>query len=277
MFHLDGKEYKKLALHGGGTPMLGVYLGMFEKLNFDESILNIPFITSSAGSMAILFFLMKKIMKNTDIRAIFTKIFSIILEEFENVLSNFEQKGIVSSQLFDDLISTECSLIYNMTFKDLSELYPNLDWTICCSKYNNYEFSLITYGPHTPGVKIWKACLGSMSVPILFEPVEINGTLNSDGSLAAWVQELDLIDDQTVLHIGASKASNEFGDTVYTGVSLIDELIGFFSCSLMNMVRKPVPSHGILTTEFLTSITKDIFSEEYIESGKLIAEKFVLK
>ena len=277
MFYLDGKEYKKLALHGGGTPMLGVYLGMFENLKFDESILNIPFITSSAGTMAMMFFLMKKIMKNTDIKAVFSKIFSNFWEEIENVLSNFEQKGIISSKFIDNQISTECPSIYNITFKDLSELYPKLDWTICCSKYDNYEFSLTTYGPHTPDVKLWKACLASMSVPIIFEPIEINGTLNCDGSLASWVKELGLIDDQTVLHIGPSASCNQFEDTINTGVLLVDEFIRFASCSFMRMTRHPTPSHGVLRTEYNCSIAKDIFSEEYIESGKLIAEKFVLK
>ena len=142
MIHFDGKDYQKIALHGGGSPMFGHYVGLFETLRWFEDFesFSVPLITSSAGSMAILYFVLKMKDENKDVSYVFSK----IVEECENVLSNLDQRSVVSFEYLDNLISTDFECIYNMTFKDLNEINPDFEWTICCSKYDNYEFSLKT-------------------------------------------------------------------------------------------------------------------------------------
>ena len=275
MIHFDGKDYRKLALHGGGHPMFGHYVGLFEMLKWFEDFesFSVPLITSSAGSMAIMYFILKMKDKNKDVSYIFSK----IVEECENVLSNIDQKSVVSFEFLDNLVSTDFECMYNMTFKDLNEMNPNFEWTICCSKYDNYEFSLKTYGTHTPDVVIWKACLASASLPIMFPPIEIDGCLNCDGGFSNWVEGLDIIDDESILHIATEKNSINIGFQINTELMLIDELLKFSMCCFLGMMKKKEPIHGVNRIHFAPSIHKHFLSEEYIESGKLMAEKFILK
>ena len=275
MIQFDGKDYKKLALHGGGNPMFGHYVGLFETLRLFEDFesFNIPLITSSAGSMAILYFILKMKDANKDVSCIFSK----IVEECENVLSNLDQRSVVSFDFLDKLVCTDFECVYNMTFKDLHEINPNFEWTICWSKYDNFEFSLQTYGTHTPDVVIWKACLASMALPIIFPPIEINGCLNCDGYFCDWIEELDIADDESILHIGVKKDLTSIGIKINTEIMLIDELLNFTICSFLRMVKMKEPIHGVNRIDFPASIHKHFLSEEYIESGKLMAAKFVLK
>ncbi len=270
MVNFDGKEYKRLALHGGGNPMFGHYVGLFETLKWfeDWESFNIPLITSSAGSMAILYFL----LKNED-KEVVNSMFSKASEEFENVLENIEQKSVISFDFLKNIFNTQFASVKDITFRDLNEMYPNLEWTVCCSKYDNFEFSLQTYGTHTPEVLVWKACIASMAIPIIFEPVEINGCLNCDGDLSNWVEKMNLIDDSDVLHIGPAKNSNGIGLDVITDIPLLDEAIKMAICCFLRMFKAKQPAHGILRTEFISSIHRHFLSEEYIESGKLMAEK----
>ena len=279
MVHFDGKDYTKIALHGGGSPMVGHYVGLFESLKWFEDFesLNTPLITCSAGSMAIFYFIYKIKNKGENVYEDFSKLYSIVHEECENVLSNLDQRSIVSFDFMDNLISTTFECMYNMTFKDLNELNPNFEWTICCSKYDNFEFSLETYGTHTPDVVIWKACLASMALPILFPPIEINGFLNCDGDFCDWIEGLDLVDDESILHIGPKKKLKNVGIQSNTELMLIDELLNFSMCCYLKMMKKKEPTHGINRIEFPALIHKHYLSEEYIESGKLMAKKFVLK
>tara|TARA_B110000027_G_C16110073_1_gene297295 strand:+ start:962 stop:1789 length:828 start_codon:yes stop_codon:yes gene_type:complete len=275
MIHFDGKDYQKIALHGGGSPMFGHYVGLFETLKWFEDFesFSVPLITSSAGSMAIMYFILKMKDKNKDVSYIFSK----IVEECENVLSNLDQKSVVSFEFLDNLVSTDFECMYNMTFKDLNEINPNFEWTICCSKYDDYEFSLKTYGTHTPDVVIWKACLASMALPVIFPPIKIDGCLNCDGDFSNWVEGLDIIDDESILHIAPKKNSTSIGFQINTELMLIDEFLKFSICCFLRMMNGNDPIHGVNRIEFTASIHKHFLSEEYIESGKLMAEKFVLK
>jgi hypothetical protein len=276
MLHFDGKDYQKIALHGGGNPMFGHYIGLFETLKWFEDFesFNIPLITCSAGSMAILYFILKMKDEKKDVSYLFSK----VTEECENVLSNLDQRSVVSFDFLDKLVSTDFECVYNMTFKDLHEINPNFEWTICCSKYDNFEFSLQTYGTHTPDVVIWKACLASMALPIIFPPIEINGCFYCDGDFSNWVEGLDLVDDDSILHI-APKNNIDINTRIEinTELMLIDELLKFSICCFLRMMIKKEPIHGISRADFNPSIHKHFLSEEYIESGKLMANKFVLK
>lgn len=274
MVHFDGKDYQTIALHGGGYPMFGHYIGLFKTLKWFEDFksLNTPFITSSAGSMAILYFVLKMKDESKDVSFLFSR----LAQEAENVLSNFDQKSVISYDFIDNLISTEFECIYKMTFRDLNELNPNFKWTICCAKYDNFELSLQTYGTHTPDVIMWKACIASSALPILIAPIEINGCLNCDGDLSNWVEGMDLVNDESILHIGPkSRTSMEID--IKTEIKLIDEIIQFSSNCFLRMMKKKESVYGITEIEFNASLNKDFLSEEYIESGRLMADKFVLK
>lgn len=276
MVHFDGKDYEQIALHGGGNPMFGHYVGLFETLKCLEDLksFDIPLITSSAGSMAILYFIVRSKEKEADISYLFRR----ILEECENVLENIDQKTVISFEFLDNLVRTDFASVYDMTFRDLNELNSNFKWTICCSKYDNFEFSLQTYGTHTPDVIIWKACIASMALPIIFPAVEINNCLNCDGDLCNWVKEMNIVDDRSILHICPAKRINGGGDFVNTEIPLLDESIKFtIFCFLRMISGGQEPAHGVNRAEFPSSVHKHFLSEEYIESGKLMAKKFVLK
>lgn len=95
MIQFDGKNYNKMALHGGGNPMFGHYVGLFEKLEWFEDLeskhLNIPFITSSAGSMAILYFILK-LKSKCDVKNVVNEVFSKVMEEVEKRFIQFGSK-----------------------------------------------------------------------------------------------------------------------------------------------------------------------------------------
>jgi hypothetical protein len=278
MIKFDGKDYNKIALHGGGNPMFGHYVGLFEKLEWFElesKHLNVPFITSSAGSMAILYFVYK-LKSECDVKNVVNEVFSKVMEEIENVLSNLDQKSIISVDYLDSLISKDFECMYDMTFKDLNELIPEFEWTVCCSK--QYDFKLQTYGTHTPDVVIWKACLASMALPVIFPAIEIDGCFNCDGDLSNWVEEMNILDDSSILHIGPKlNFVNLGGINLSTEITLIDEMLKIVSISLLKMLRKKEAFHGVNRTELVSGMDKHFFSNEYIESGRLMAEKFVLK
>ena len=101
MVHFDGKEYKRLALHGGGNPMFGHYIGLFETLKCFEDLatFDIPLITSSAGSVAIMYFVLRSQDENADISFMFSK----VMEECENVLGNIDQKSVISFEFLENM------------------------------------------------------------------------------------------------------------------------------------------------------------------------------
>lgn len=285
MINFDGEDYKKIALHGGGNPMFGHYVGLLESLKWfedfeSEYLNNIPFVTSSAGSMAILFFVYKIKSKDAyeDVFKVVSQLFSKLIDECENVLSNLDQKSIISFDFLDNLVSTEFGCIYDMTFKDLNDLIPNFDWTICCSKHDNFEFTLQTYGTHTPEIVIWKACFASMSLPIIFPPIEINGCFNCDGDFSNWVEAMAISNDSSILHIGPKRnVSSPGGLPLNTEITLMDEFIKLATVSFLRLMKNNEPAHGVNRIEFMSCINKHFFSDEYIESGRLMAKKFVLK
>lgn len=275
MFELEGKMYKKLALHGGGCPMFGHYVGLFESLKlFDDfERFNIPLVTSSAGSVAILYFLIKFLDKTADIQILFEKIY----EECGNVLSNMDQTSVISYDFIDNIVKTKFKCVYNLTFSDLQKMNPNIDWTVCCSTYENFDFSLRTYGTKTPEVVVWRACVASMAVPIILPPVHINGCLVCDGDFSDWVRDLHMVDDTDFLHIGSRIYVNEIGFKVHTEIPLLDETIKFAIRCFKNMSTQTQPNHGVLRTSFTCALDKHFFSDEYIDSGKSMSKVFVLK
>lgn len=268
MFEYEGKTYKKLALHGGGCPMLGHYIGLFKSLNWFETweSFTIPLVTTSAGSIAILFSILNILDKRADVSFIFNAVF----EESQNLLQNLDSKSIISYEFFDNLIKTNFACIYDVTFQDLKNLSPNMDWTVCCTKYTNFEFSSERYGTHTPDVVVWKACVASMALPVIFSPIEINGSLFVDGYFSDWIKDTDDVD---TLHIMGEEI-----DLIQlsTGITLFDELLNVFKKAFLALVNKTEPIN-VCKVYLTASVFTDFLSEEYIQSGKSMSEKFVLK
>lgn len=283
MFEFDNKVYKKLALHGGGCPMFGHYIGLFDKTGmFDDfKSFDTPLITSSAGSMCVMYFILKYLERGnqTSMHNKMYYVYEKILGEVGNILDNLDQKSVITFEFIENLFKSHFSILYNLTFQDLNKIIPHLDWTVCCSKCDDHThscpFTVHTFGTHTPNVPIWKACIASMSVPILFAPVEINGNLFCDGEFSDWVSALHLIEDSECLHILCKRF--QCFDTAFTDISLLDESIRFIINSIQTMTQKSKPAHGWYRTEYSSSIDKFFLSTEYIKSGQIMADKFVLK
>jgi hypothetical protein len=273
MFEFDGKEFKKLALHGGGTPIFGHYIGLFDSIHIFDKLesFNIPLVTSSAGSMVVLYYIAKYIDKKCNIESIF----NIVEDEIGNVLENIYENSIITFEFLRVLFEKEFAQIYSLTFRDLKKISPNMEWTVCCSKYRTYEFS--SYGTHTPDVVIWKACLASMCLPIIFPPIEINGNLYCDGDLSDWVKHLNIINDTDFLHIRTLLDPTNIPFGIHTNIPLLDEAIKLLAFSMSKMFTKTQPVHGVYRIDFIASIQKNFLSEEFIESGKKMSRNFILK
>lgn len=272
----DGKEYTKLALHGGGGSMLGHYVSFFEKLGIlnDIKSFEIPVVTSSAGSLAVFFNVMKHFKKD----ACFGHIFDLLQEECANVLDNLDKKSVISCAFLESLITNDDNLspMCDITFGDLKNINTYLEWTVCCSTFNNGRYSTHTFGTHTPDVLVWKAVLASASLPVIFEAVEINGSLYCDGDISDWVAHLNIQDAPEYLHITATPPDYNMLFDNYTEIPLVDEMLKFLYYSIVNNFRK-TRATNVLIADVRGEISRNFLSKEYRNSGQKMAEKLVLK
>lgn len=276
MFEFDGKTYKKMALYGGGCPMIGHYIGLFDETNMfgDLPSLRIPMITSSAGSVAVMLCLFKRLDATFETDS-FHGIFEFLWEEALNVLDNLDKGSIIGNEAIERWVKRlDKPELYNLTFGDLKAMSPGFEWTVCCSEHGTFD--LKTFGTHTEDVVVWRACLASGSLPVVFEGVEIHGSLNCDGDFTDWVGGLGLQDDVDCLHITSSR-DPDHQMTFDTGVPLFDEALRFVLRCHLRLTMKTAPRGGVTRCDFAGNVHRHFLSREYVASGEAMAEKFVLK
>ncbi len=273
MFEIKDQLYKKLALHGGGSSAMGHHVSFLLNIDFTNNIKSIPVITSSAGSIAV--FILLACHLHTDLCAytlmqhINTLTSSRMTAEF--ILDRLDETHLISS---DEMFNTLSSIVpldfMTLTFGDLIDRFPGLEWIINVTYKSGQSFCNHTFGTHTPEVQLWKACLASSAVPILVSPVEINGTMYFDGDLCDWAVYCTEAD---VLHVECLPNTYLLSQT---GVAFVDATFHFFSCCIQNLLAK---THGKsrYILEFEASLFANPKPDEFLESGKKMASEFVLK
>ena len=129
MFQFDNKEYEKLALHGGGTPMLGHYISFFEetRLLTDLKSFNVPIITSSAGSVAFMYQVVACLYPEIRIREVVCDMFACFLLQIENIIESTDQTSICSLSFIEEICRKYIpDAFFTLTFGDLTVINPNL-------------------------------------------------------------------------------------------------------------------------------------------------------
>ena len=96
----------------------------------------------------------------------------------------FTNKALISHEIMENLISTELIRAVsnaNITFKQLFNC-TNKDFVVCCMNVNKVQVKFFRKDD-TPDVRIIDAVIASMSLPLIFPPVNINGDLYIDGGV----------------------------------------------------------------------------------------------
>lgn len=280
MFQFDGKEFKKLALHGGGSPMLGHYLSFFEDTGLltDLKSFNVPIITSSAASLAFMYYLAASLYPEVCAgpKEIAPNLFAWFLSQLENVIESIDQNSILSMPCVEKILRDNFpDALFTLTFGDLTVINPNLEWTVNCSVFDKCCFRPRALGTHTPEVLVWQACLASASVPIVFPGLEIHGELLVDGDFSDWVAENDAAKEE-VLHVapcfgGAAKMFD-----LRSEITLLDEALKFVGRCFMHIVTK-TPAKSLYEVPIAANLSANPLSEEFLAEGRKMAEMFVLK
>ncbi|MHC4708048.1 MAG: patatin-like phospholipase family protein [Planctomycetota bacterium] len=63
--------------------------------------------------------------------------------------------------------------------------------------WQNWSGNLVLNSRLTPNLSIWRAVRASMSIPLIFEPVKIDGDLYVDGALG-WIFPINIYDTTRV-------------------------------------------------------------------------------
>ena len=178
-------EITHLVLSGGALKAL-CFVGVIQYLyleNMDKNIKNIA--TCSMGSIIGMMFGFK--IPIEDIEKIFLKILNdektayVDKKEYINI---FYKSGFVSSYIYMEVIKEyikDRDGIDDITFIEFSKKYGvNLFMSVTnIYTCKNEIFSVDT----TPNVSVFKACSASICIPLLYQPVKINGYYYLDGGL----------------------------------------------------------------------------------------------
>ena len=178
---------KHLILSGGGWK--GFYmLGVLQKL-FNEKYIKIDEIQSvwgtSVGSL-IGIFICLKLDWDSIVEFCSNKPFKVNELElnFENILNIYNTCGIFDIELFYNIINlfnAQNLDLKNITLKEFYE-FSKKELHIFAVNYDTLEtvdFNHVT----NPDVKLIEALYCSCSIPIVFKPLKINGTIYLDGGI----------------------------------------------------------------------------------------------
>lgn len=271
MFEVNGKPFKQLVLGGGGLTMLGLSLGFFKQLDFFNDLQNVtvPLISSSAGSLGVFLAIMMRLGKlgEEDIEKCvsrFNELFCV-----SNVLERVDDRHLISNEevmmLFPDQVK-------KITFYDLMNDIPHLNWTVICSRRNDFQFFFDSFGTRTPDISVLDAVVASFSIPIIFEPVKINGKYYCDGDATDWVQSLLIHEDTSSFSIMVAPTNIE----IDTGLLLLDEVLRLVTLSIKSQILK-TDTKSENTYQCLHPASLNIHWSEFADEGKELAHLFVLK
>ncbi len=103
-------------------------------------------------------------------------------DKFVSILKDYIKRFAGDPELtFAQL--TEMAAVPGSKFKQLTVVSSNL------TRQNPHIFD----NKRTPNLPIWKAVRASMSIPVIFEPIQIDGEYHVDGGLC-WIYPIDVFD-----------------------------------------------------------------------------------
>jgi|SaaInlV_125m_DNA_1040241.scaffolds.fasta_scaffold12276_4 hypothetical protein len=277
MFQFDGKEFEKLALHGGGSPMIGQYLSFFEDAGLfaDFKSFNVPIITSSAASLTFMVLLAASLYPEdcASPKKIISELFTWFHLQLENVIESSDQTSIMSIACIENILREHLPVaLFTLTFADLTVINPKLEWTVNCSVFETCFVSR-TLGTHTPDVLVWQACIASASVPVVFSGLEIHGELLFDGDFSNWTFECSTAE---VLHVAPCNGGAAKIFDLRSEITLLDEAVKFIGQCFTHIVAKP-KIKSLYEVPFAATLTANPLAEEFLAAGKKMAEMFILK
>ena len=183
-----GKEISHLILSDGGLKGM-VYIGILQYMHMENILDDIKHIagTSIGAYFAVIFALrMPCDLIQSGFLEIIEKINneSIALVDFDSMNNLFSQKGLLSLDfMFHHIIQFvrekyDCD---DMTFADFVKR-TGVNIYVSCSNINTGKMKIFSLET-TPDVMILQTVRASMSIPFVFEPIEIDGEIFTDGCL----------------------------------------------------------------------------------------------
>lgn len=283
MCEVKGNSYEALILHGGGTPQLGFLIGLFDGLDADFSTLKCNLRTSSAGSMAILYLLIRRHMNRDEVHETFARLarelccFSdlpgLLLETLES-----ERRALRDFRDFNRILPDGLRVL---TFQKIHEINPNIDWTVQTTIIEDGEIKESVFGAHTPDVRIIDAVAASCAVPFILAGVEIGGVNHMDGDLCQWTSAYH---DERNFHIQCRPGTEQLRHLKFlTEIPFVDEILRV-TCAYLstNHVQPNIKAALALSshrhfTSYGSSLDAELFSPLYYDAGILFSQDVVLK
>lgn len=207
-----------LVLSGGALKAL-CFVGVIQYLYLEDIVKNIKNIaTCSMGSIVGMMLGFK--IPVEDMEKIFLKILNdkktsyVDKKEYLNI---FYKSGIVSSYIYMEEIKNyikERDGINDISFIEFSKKYGINLYMSLTNIYTakNEIFSVDT----TPDVSVFKACSASIAIPLLYQPVKINGYYYLDGGLTNNLP-IDIFNDvprENILAVAIEKNKKLDPDTI---------------------------------------------------------------
>jgi hypothetical protein len=279
MFSVEGRCFKTLVLGGGGTPHFEVLYAFLRSSNVSLNELH-NIISVSAGSMVMLVRLMQEHCCITDeaCRLLLETCVGRMQEAARSMWQcvEHEESAFLASEdiraILEDLLPEP---MQKLTFGDLSRIFPSLDWKVLASVRTETRFHPVTFGAHTPKVKVWEACVASSALPVVTSGFSIDGIRYFDGDCARWS---DLMPEDWYC-IGCQPLVVLLSETLReTSVPFIDEMMhSVFSYvrTQLDGIHDRYPERCHLTC-FPTQLGS-LGNNCYEEAGKRLATKVILK
>jgi len=226
---------KNIVFSGAGLRIY-TFLGFIKALNEYNLLKNISSIigTSSGSLIAVLCILD---FSYNEIEEIILKINASNLKNInsENIINFFKDYGVDDGKNFERIIN----IIFrtkvkneNITFKELYELtHKKLIITATC--VNTMDIEYFDYET-TPDISIKKVLLMSISIPLIFKPINLDNKYYVDGGLISHYP-IDYFKDEKDETIGVLVTSslNKFMEIN----SIQDYIYNIMSCSFINLIK----------------------------------------
>jgi predicted acylesterase/phospholipase RssA len=178
--------FSTLVLSGGSLHTLG-YIGAIKYLEEQNATKHIKtIIGTSSGAIIGLLFAMG--YKSFDIRSIYQEFLDKHANtnpDFENILNIYFALGIDDGASLRKGLGDAISAKYNhndITFIELTKK-TGINLMVCACRVDDLSETLFSVDT-TPNLSVVSAVLASSAIPIIFKPVNINGSLYVDGALS---------------------------------------------------------------------------------------------
>lgn len=220
--------YNKLVLSGGGIKG-GMYLGMLKC--FEENDIILEYLNEIVGTSIGALFGMLILLGYTS-EELVTLFFSTDFEKLKNpsFLNLDSGYGFDDGMLIETFIKkciSQKGYDIHITLKDLYSI-TKINFVTCGYNVNLKNKIFFCKDSH-PDLKLYKAVRASLSIPIMFSPVKINGCLIVDGGLACNMPVSYIIDKNSdnLKSIMSKTLCVSFEEVGYHSNTEIDDVKGY--------------------------------------------------